>query len=268
MTSILLWCVISKISKQGTLAPLLGVGACVSVQFGAFESAKRVFIGLNRRSGNPIPEELSNAQVFASGSVCGLASSFVACPVEHVRTRLQIQTESKAAIASSETGLYKGPTDFVARTTKSHGIAGIFKGQGVTALREIIGLGIYFLVYERLIKETMTRSNLKSRTQVEPWKQGVYGALAGQAYWVIMYPIVSAPHVTSVISWLIPTSKCRTFSSQGSKPIALMHTRECIVPYSIALRSLLRRRECHHYTKVSTGLACPYRAILSAIVIC
>ena len=59
-------------------------------------------------------------------------------------------------------------------------MAGIFKGQGVTFLREATGYGMYFLTYEKLVQREMREKNIR-RDQISPLNAILYGALAGYA---------------------------------------------------------------------------------------
>jgi hypothetical protein len=76
---------------QGTLTPLLGIGVCVSIQFGALEYAKRVFVqrNIDQRvsSAGPDGKVLTPLQLIASGAFAGVANGFVSGPVEHIRIR-------------------------------------------------------------------------------------------------------------------------------------------------------------------------------------
>lgn len=71
------------------MTPLLGIGVCVSIQFGALEYAKRVFavqnvaIGRGGQGGKTLTAE----QLFFSGVFAGLANGVVSGPVEHIRIR-------------------------------------------------------------------------------------------------------------------------------------------------------------------------------------
>lgn len=58
------------------MTPLLGVGACVSIQFGVVEAVKRYFDGVNRRQGHK--GDLTSWQLYQAGSAAGIANSFVA----------------------------------------------------------------------------------------------------------------------------------------------------------------------------------------------
>jgi solute carrier family 25 carnitine/acylcarnitine transporter 20/29 len=61
---------------QGTVTPLLGVGACVSIQFGVVEAVKRYFNDTNRKNGHK--GDLTSWQLYQAGSAAGVANSFVA----------------------------------------------------------------------------------------------------------------------------------------------------------------------------------------------
>jgi solute carrier family 25 carnitine/acylcarnitine transporter 20/29 len=58
------------------LTPLLGVGACVSIQFGVVEAVKRYFNDVNQKNGQK--GGLSGSQLYQSGAAAGIANSFVA----------------------------------------------------------------------------------------------------------------------------------------------------------------------------------------------
>jgi solute carrier family 25 carnitine/acylcarnitine transporter 20/29 len=74
---------------QGTLTPLLGIGLCVSIQFGALEWSKRYFARQNalKGKGGQGGKTLTGAQLFSAGVFAGLANGVVSGPVEHIRIR-------------------------------------------------------------------------------------------------------------------------------------------------------------------------------------
>lgn len=164
---------------KGTLTPLVGIGACVSVQFAALENAKR-FIKSKSKS-----NELSFGQLFAAGSFSGLANSFLSGPIEHVRIRMQVQTGTEK--------VHQGPGQFIISTLKQHGIQGLYKGQNITILRELIGYGIYFSIYEKMIQRDVNRMSTPtkqaSRSDIAPWRQCLYGGSSGCILWLFIYPL-------------------------------------------------------------------------------
>ncbi|KAH8118960.1 mitochondrial carrier [Phellopilus nigrolimitatus] len=166
---------------KGTVSPLMGIGACVSIQFGALEYTKRVFTQMNIRvgKGGADGKELSAGQLVVAGSLAGIANSVVSGPVEHIRIRLQIQ--------ATDNKIYSGPGDAVRKIMKQHGIAGLYKGQVATLAREAVGYGAYFWAYEKLMQREL-RNGVK-REDVSPFKAVLFGAAAGYALWAWIYPI-------------------------------------------------------------------------------
>lgn len=159
---------------KGTLTPLVGVGACVSIQFGVNEFMKRHFSTKNNNNSSI----LSLPQYYMSGVVGGFANSFLAAPIEHVRIRLQIQT------SSGPNAEFKGPLDCI-RKLRAQG--GLMRGLVPTMLRESHGCGTYFLVYEALVAEELNKG-LK-RTEVPAWKLCLFGAFSGTTLWMMVYPL-------------------------------------------------------------------------------
>lgn len=75
---------------------------------------------------------------------------------------------------------YAGPFDAMRRIWASHGIAGIYKGQVATLIREASGYGVYFWAYERLVRRELA-TNGGRREDVSPVKAVLFGAAAGYA---------------------------------------------------------------------------------------
>ncbi|KAF0473768.1 mitochondrial carrier [Gigaspora margarita] len=164
---------------KGTLTPLVGIGACVSIQFAVVGYMRRYYGEKNK---DPF---LTNPQLYISGATAGLVNSVISGPVEHIRTRLQIQVTSKQP---TQTQFYSGPIDCIKKIYSSYGIRGIYKGQVITMIREFQGFGGYFFVYEYLLQRAMIEGN-KKRDQVAKWKLLLFGATAGFGMWIPVYPI-------------------------------------------------------------------------------
>lgn len=160
---------------KGTLTPLVGVGACVSVQFSVNEYMKRYYNDkLNGAA-------MSLGQYFNCGAVAGFANGFLASPIEHIRIRLQTQTGSTAS--------FSGPIDCFKKIYNKSGLAGIYKGLGPTLFRESAGLGVYFATYEALIAKDLQNKIYPSRGDIPPWKLCMYGGLSGYTLWIAIYPV-------------------------------------------------------------------------------
>lgn len=92
--------------------------------------------------------------------------------------KLGLQTQS------AKNPVYAGPLDAIKKIGSAHGIAGIYKGQAVTLLREASGYGIYFWAYEKLVQREMAKKGIK-REQISPVNSVLYGAAAGYAVSVL-----------------------------------------------------------------------------------
>jgi solute carrier family 25 (mitochondrial carnitine/acylcarnitine transporter), member 20/29 len=175
---------------KGTLTPLIGIGACVSVQFGAFHYARRAFESSNASS-NPLlhaqhaagNSSLSYSQYYLSGAFAGLTNSVLSGPIEHVRIRLQTQPHGAGR-------LYSGPLDCIRKLASpaSGGVLrGLYRGQAVTYLREAQAYGVWFLTFEYLMAQEIKRNSV-ARKDISSAKVAFYGGLAGEALWIASYP--------------------------------------------------------------------------------
>lgn len=140
----------------------------VSLQFGTFEGIKR-YISSKRNS-----TKLSYQELYLAGAASGVTNSIVAGPVEHIRIRLQLQNQGKSI----------GPLKCLREIYKSAGLAGIYKGQIITILREFQGYGAYFVTYDALVRKA-----LRTEEKLSNCKIVLFGAAAGTAFWSTAYPL-------------------------------------------------------------------------------
>jgi len=163
---------------KGTLTPLIGIGACVSVQFGAFNLARR---WLESRNTTTTYSGLSYKEYYACGAFAGLANTPLSAPIEHVRIRLQTQPHGMSR-------LYSGPIDCVKKLVSKGGVSkGLYRGTSVTLLREAQAYGMWFLTFEYLMQADARRNGI-NRKAIPTWKVALYGGLAGEALWLASYP--------------------------------------------------------------------------------
>jgi solute carrier family 25 carnitine/acylcarnitine transporter 20/29 len=164
---------------KGTLTPLIGIGACVSVQFGGFHYARRAFEAQNtEKTGSPA---LSYAQYYAAGAFAGIANTVLSSPIEHIRIRLQTQPHGANR-------LYAGPIDCVRKLSAHQGVlGGVYRGTAVTFLREAQAYGVWFTTFEYLMNADAARNAIK-REDISTLKVAFYGGLAGEMLWISSYP--------------------------------------------------------------------------------
>jgi solute carrier family 25 carnitine/acylcarnitine transporter 20/29 len=164
---------------KGTLTPLIGIGACVSVQFAGFNYARRAFEAQNTaRHGS---SQLSYSQYYASGAFAGIANTVLSSPIEHIRIRLQTQPHGAGR-------LYNGPIDCVRKLSAHQGVLkGVYRGTAVTYLREAQAYGVWFTSFEYLMNADAKRNTI-DRKDISTLKVAMYGGLAGEMLWLSSYP--------------------------------------------------------------------------------
>lgn len=164
------------------------MGACVSVQFGGFNYARRAFEAQNAaKQGKSIadieaaPQPLSYGQYYSAGAFAGIANTILSSPIEHIRIRLQTQPHGANR-------LYAGPLDCISKLSRSPSIPmGLYRGTSVTLLREAQAYGFWFLTFEYLMQNDAKRNNVV-RKEIPTWKIALYGGIAGEMLWISSYP--------------------------------------------------------------------------------
>ncbi|KAF4368364.1 hypothetical protein F8388_019081 [Cannabis sativa] len=124
---------------RGATSSFVGVSFESSLVFGIYSQTKQFLQG-STQSSAPQPHI-----IIPSAAYGGAIISFILCPSELIKCRMQIQgTDSLVPLTSG----YSGPLDCAVKTVKSEGVKGIFRGGGATLLRESIGNAAFFSVYE------------------------------------------------------------------------------------------------------------------------
>ncbi|XP_022965121.1 mitochondrial carnitine/acylcarnitine carrier-like protein isoform X1 [Cucurbita maxima] len=164
---------------KGMGAPLATVAAFNAVLF----SVRGQLEG-QLRSQPGVPLTVNQQVVCGAGA--GVAVSFLACPTELIKCRLQAQSALGQSSSAGVTVKYGGPMDVARHVLKSEGGArGLFKGLVPTLAREVPGNAAMFGVYE-LLKQQFAggtdTSNLGRGSLI------VAGGLAGATFWFSVYP--------------------------------------------------------------------------------
>ena len=80
---------------------------------------------------------------------------------------------------------FSGSVDCAVKILRSEGLSGLYKGLGVTALRELPSIGVYFTVY-KLLREHVDRA---LGGGWETTSTIVSGGVAGCCSWFVVYPL-------------------------------------------------------------------------------
>ncbi|CAL0313201.1 unnamed protein product [Lupinus luteus] len=145
---------------------------------------------------------LTVSQQFVCGAGAGFAVSFLACPTELIKCRLQAQGALAGTSAASVGVKYGGPLDVARHVLRSEGgTKGLFKGLIPTMAREIPGNAIMFGVYEavkQMLAGGTDTSGLGRGSQV------VAGGVAGGSFWLLVYPTDVVKSVLQVDNYKNP----------------------------------------------------------------
>ncbi|KAJ7943816.1 mitochondrial carnitine/acylcarnitine carrier-like protein [Quillaja saponaria] len=164
---------------KGMGAPLATVAALNAVLFTARGQMEAL---LRSHPGAP----LTVSQQVVCGAGAGVAVSFLACPTELIKCRLQAQSELAGSGSVGVAVKYGGPLDVARHVLRSEGgLRGLFKGLVPTMAREIPGNAAMFGVYEAF-KQFLAGG--QDTSQLGRGSLIVAGGLAGASFWVSVYP--------------------------------------------------------------------------------
>ncbi|GAB2279315.1 hypothetical protein Dimus_013958 [Dionaea muscipula] len=142
---------------------------------------------------------LSLGQQVVCGAGAGVAVSFLACPTELIKCRLQAQ--SALAGAGAVAVKHGGPMDVVRHVLAEAGVKGLFKGLVPTMAREIPGNAVMFGVYEGLKKYMAGGKDTSELGRVSLIEAG---GLAGASFWLAVYPTDVIKSVIQVDDYKTP----------------------------------------------------------------
>ncbi|THU75046.1 hypothetical protein C4D60_Mb04t39780 [Musa balbisiana] len=113
---------------KGASSSFIGMACESSLLFGIYSQTKQKFQG-------EIQNNRPQLQVIIpSAAFAGALISFILCPTELVKCRMQVQGKDAAMFVR-----YTGPLECALKTIQQEGVKGIFRGGLSTLLRESIG---------------------------------------------------------------------------------------------------------------------------------
>lgn len=163
---------------KGMGAPLATVAAFNAVLFSVRGQMEAL---LRSQPGAPLTID----QQIVCGAGAGLAVSFLACPTELIKCRLQAQSALADAGSAGAAVKYSGPMDVAKHVLRSAGARGLFRGLVPTMAREIPGNAAMFGVYEAL-KQYLAGG--QDTSKLGRGSLMLAGGLAGGSFWISVYP--------------------------------------------------------------------------------
>ncbi|KAI3829287.1 hypothetical protein L1987_03406 [Smallanthus sonchifolius] len=168
---------------RGATPSFVGMAIESSLVFGIYSQTKQA---LQRGDYNRKPEPHI---IIPSAAFAGSIISFVLCPSELVKCRMQVQGTDSVVPAYRK---YSGPLNCVIETVKTEGVKGLFRGGVATLSRESIGNAVFFSTYEYLrhsLHLQLKNSSCDHKNLVDVGIGIVSGGLGGIAFWSAVLPL-------------------------------------------------------------------------------
>ena len=161
---------------RGMCAPLASITFQNAMVFQTYAVLSRAFDKSISAKDPP-----SYKSVALGGIGTGALQSLLLSPVELIKIRLQLQNTNQ----SKESGT--SPLKVTKNIWRREGLRGIYRGLGITIIRDAPSHGVYFWTYE-FMKEQL-HPGCRKHGQESLNTMLVSGGLAGVASWVCCYPI-------------------------------------------------------------------------------
>ena len=172
-------------------SPILGVAVINSIVFGVHGSCMRLIQG----DSNKTP---GYGASLIAGSAAGFVQSFICCPMELIKLRMQVQGIGKeehrplrklfrsSSVAASS---YHGPWETTKLIYSQEGFfRGLFRGMSITLIRDVPAFGSYFVTYDGLC-QLIAAGSRKPVDHLGPIALCVAGGFCGAIGWLLVYPI-------------------------------------------------------------------------------
>jgi Mitochondrial carrier protein len=153
---------------QGFFAGAKGMMAGESV-IKAVAFASNALALANIEASSPSTAGPSALALFVAACFAGMMTAFVVAPVERIKVVMQ----------SSPNGAFKDEWDCARTILRQQGLRGLVHGLDATLARDIPGYGFYFAIY----------GMLNQQCDFGPLSPILFGAAAGSASWIPVYPI-------------------------------------------------------------------------------
>nr|XP_042706828.1 solute carrier family 25 member 48 isoform X2 [Chrysemys picta bellii] len=173
---------------KGMSFPLASIAVYSSVTFGVFSNTQR-FISQQRYGDSNHAPALSD--LIVASMVAGVVSVGIGGPVDLIKIRLQMQTQTffKANINLKHRAIgfpaYRGPIHCVSSILRQEGLAGMYRGAGAMLLRDVPGYCLYFIPYTVLCG-WITPEGCISPSPSSVW---MAGGIAGAISWGTATPM-------------------------------------------------------------------------------
>lgn len=168
---------------QGVTAPLFAVTPNFAVVFLTYNYTTNYMLSSSNKDNKNSSDRLSIMQYFIAGGATAIPGTFVVTPSERVKCLMQIQNNQSASGVK-----YASTFDCAKQLYKSGGIRTLFRGTGITLLRDSPGNAAYFGTYELFRNATAEFLGYDNVNQLPTISIILAGGFAGVANWIVAIP--------------------------------------------------------------------------------
>ncbi|CAG8525326.1 16725_t:CDS:2 [Acaulospora morrowiae] len=122
--------------------------------------------------------------VFFSGAIAGAAQSLVAAPLDSLKVRFEVNDLLE--------GKHKNMYDYAKTTLKELGLASIYRGVGLTLIKDSLSCGLFFGMFEFVKQQSSGHDQHIKRIDshlVDPAFVLAAGGIAAVSYHLVDYPL-------------------------------------------------------------------------------
>ncbi|CAL5210706.1 unnamed protein product [Lathyrus oleraceus] len=161
---------------RGMAAPLASVTFQNALVFQTYAALSRAFDPSDSAKHPP-----SYKSVALGGIGTGALQSLLLSPVELIKIRLQLQNTNQSKESTT-----RSPTKVAKNIWRKEGLRGIYRGLGITVIRDAPSHGVYFWTYEYMREQLHPGCRKGGKESLNTML--VAGGLAGAVSWVFCYP--------------------------------------------------------------------------------
>lgn len=182
---------------RGIAAPLLSTSFVRSLSVSIFTTSKpywyQLLYGWTHSENETVAHPLiRNFPVcFAAGATAGAGVSLISCPFEFCKVYSQIALLAQRPMLNGDrkdVPIKLSIRDTSSKVLKYEGVRGLYSGYRYHLVRDIMGSGVYFAVYESF-KWAMNTIINKDLSASSPFSILLAGGMSGFTCWAVVFPI-------------------------------------------------------------------------------
>lgn len=158
---------------RGVSAPLIAVTPIFATSFWGYDVGQRMI-----HYASPSSIDLNLTQKCIAGGISAFPTTLLMAPSERIKCLLQ----------TAKPGQYTGMGDCFMQVYKAGGIASVFKGTGLTLMRDVPGSVAWFGTYEAVKLAMMKAQGIEDTSKLSPLAVLSAGGFAGMACWMVSIP--------------------------------------------------------------------------------